>query len=76
MIVKSYKAKNDQSRLMFLLSSENFLQAYKRVQYLQAYADYRKKQADEITAKSNLIVEKNRRIRKGKNSKSRNSCCQ
>lgn len=29
MIVKAYKSKNDQSRLMFLLSSEDFLQAYK-----------------------------------------------
>lgn len=66
MIVKSYKAKNDQSRLMFLLSSENFLQAYKRVQYLNAYADYRKKQADEITVKSNLIAEKNVELEKEK----------
>jgi len=66
MIVKSYKAKNDQSRLMFLLSSENFLQAYKRVQYLNAYADYRKKQADEITVKSNLIADKNVELEKEK----------
>ncbi|AZQ43234.1 murein hydrolase activator EnvC family protein [Nonlabens ponticola] len=62
MIVKAYKSKNDQSRLMFLLSSEDFLQAYKRVQYLQAYADYRKKQADEITEKSNLLVQKNQQL--------------
>jgi len=48
MIVKAYKSKNEQSRLMFLLSSEDFLQAYKRVQSLQSYADYRKKQAAEI----------------------------
>ena len=66
MIVKAYKSKNEQSRLMFLLSSEDFLQAYKRVQYLQSYADYRKKQAAEIAEKSakleavnlQLVVEK------------------
>ena len=29
MIVKSYKSRSEQSRAMFLLSSENFLQAYK-----------------------------------------------
>lgn len=52
MIVKAYKSKNEQSRLMFLLSSEDFLQAYKRVQYLKSYANYRKKQADDITEKS------------------------
>jgi septal ring factor EnvC (AmiA/AmiB activator) len=66
MIVKAYKSKNDQSRLMFLLSSEDFLQAYKRVQYLQAYADYRKKQADEITAKSDLLEEKNKELEQEK----------
>jgi septal ring factor EnvC (AmiA/AmiB activator) len=58
MIVKSYKANNDQSRLMFLLSSENFLQAYKRVQYLKSYANYRKKQADDITLKSQQLASK------------------
>ncbi|WP_124979182.1 murein hydrolase activator EnvC family protein [Nonlabens xiamenensis] len=58
MIVKAYKSKNEQSRLMFLLSSESFLQAYKRVQYLKSYADYRKKQADEIELKSELLQEK------------------
>jgi septal ring factor EnvC (AmiA/AmiB activator) len=59
MIVKSYKRNNERSRLMFLLSSEDFLQAYKRVQYLNSYANYRKKQADEIKVKSDLLVEKN-----------------
>lgn len=66
MIVKTYKSKNDQSRLMFLLSSEDFLQAYKRIQYLKAYADYRKKQADEITVKSSLLEEKNTQLEKEK----------
>lgn len=58
MIVKSYKANNDRSRLMFLLSSENFLQAYKRLQYLKAFANYRKKQADDITQKANALTNK------------------
>jgi hypothetical protein len=34
MIVKSYKSRSEQSRAMFILSAENFLQAYKRAQYL------------------------------------------
>jgi hypothetical protein len=29
MIVKSYKSRSEQSRAMFILSSDNFLQAYK-----------------------------------------------
>ena len=48
MVVKSYKSKNKQSRLLFLLSSENFLQAYKRLQYIKQYATYRKQQGEEI----------------------------
>lgn len=48
MIVKSYKSRNEQSRIMFILSSENFLQAYKRVQYMKQYADFRKMQGEEI----------------------------
>jgi septal ring factor EnvC (AmiA/AmiB activator) len=48
MVRKSYKSRAKQSRLMFVLSAENFLQAYKRLQYIQQYADYRKKQGEEI----------------------------
>ena len=45
MVVKSYKSRADQSKLMFLLSSTNFQQAYKRLQYIKQYADYQKLQA-------------------------------
>lgn len=48
MIKKSYKSKSQQSRIMFLLSSENFLQAYKRLQYMKQYTRYRKEQGENI----------------------------
>lgn len=48
MVVQSYKSKAKNSRLMFVLSSENFLQAYKRLAYIKQYADYRVRQAEEI----------------------------
>ncbi len=51
MIVKSYKSRSEQSRIMFVLSSSSFLQAYKRVQYMKQYAGYRKRQAEEIKIK-------------------------
>lgn len=50
-IVKSYKARSEQNRIMFILSSNNFLQAYKRMQYIKQYARFRKSQGDEIRAK-------------------------
>ena len=48
MIVKSYKSRSDQNKLIFLLSSTTFQQAYKRLQYIKQYADYQKLQAELI----------------------------
>ena len=56
-IVKAYKSRSNQSKMMFILSSENFLQAYKRVQYLKQYADFRKEQGEELKAKTILLNE-------------------
>ncbi|WP_263649787.1 murein hydrolase activator EnvC family protein [Rasiella rasia] len=55
MIQKSYKSKSEQSRIMFLLSSEGFLQAYKRVQYMKQYTKYRKEQGEAIKEKTALL---------------------
>ncbi|WP_306351332.1 murein hydrolase activator EnvC family protein [Flavobacterium sp. '19STA2R22 D10 B1'] len=62
MIVKSYKSRSEQSRAMFLLSSENFLQAYKRAQYMKQYANYRKMQGDEIKVKSEKLQTYNQKL--------------
>ena len=45
MIVKSYKNRSRENKLLFLLSSSNFQQAYRRLQYIKQYADYKKAQA-------------------------------
>lgn len=52
MIYKSYKSKSQNSRIMFLLSSENFYQGYKRFQYMKQYSSFRKNQAEEIQRKT------------------------
>jgi septal ring factor EnvC (AmiA/AmiB activator) len=62
MIVKSYKSRSEQSRAMFILSSENFLQAYKRAQYMKQYTNYRKMQGEEISSKSNQLIDYNGRL--------------
>ncbi|WP_309640491.1 peptidoglycan DD-metalloendopeptidase family protein [Flavobacterium sp.] len=62
MILKSYKSRSEQSRAMFLLSSQNFLQAYKRAQYMKQYASYRKTQGEEIQVKSNELENFNQKI--------------
>ena len=62
LIQKSYESKSLQNRLMFLFSSESFLQAYKRVQYLKQYASYRRKQGKAIANKTKLIQELNQTL--------------
>ncbi len=56
MIVKSYKSRSEQSRAMFILSSNSFQQAYKRVQYMKQYTNYRKLQGEEIKSKSDELL--------------------
>lgn len=62
MIVKSYKSRSEQSRAMFLLSSETFLQAYKRAQYMKQYASFRKSQGDEIKIKAEKLLALNTKL--------------
>jgi len=66
MIVKSYKSRSEQSRAMFLLSSESFLQAYKRAQYMKQYASFRKTQGDEIKEKTDKLLVLNTKLDKQK----------
>lgn len=66
MIVKSYESGSEQSRLMFILSSDNFLQAYKRVQYMKQYADFRKEQGQEVQKKAEVLEQKNQELQKQK----------
>lgn len=69
MIVKSYKSRNEQSRIMFVLSAENFLQAYKRIQYMKQYAGFRKMQGEEIKEKQNKLVVAEKRLSESKKEK-------
>ena len=59
MVVKSYKSKSEQSRVMFLLSSDNFQQAYKRLQYIRQYTKYQEQQGEEIKGKTEKLQELN-----------------
>jgi len=69
MIRKSYKSKSSQNRVMFLLSSENFKQAYKRVIYMQQYASFRKSQGILIEEKTTRLETLNVDLNKQKKEK-------
>jgi len=62
LIVKSYKSRSEQSRAMFLLSSESFLQAYKRAQYMKQYASFRKSQGEDIKVKADQLAVLNAKL--------------
>ena len=49
MVYNSYKSRLKESKLMFLLSSENFLQALKRTQYMNQYSVNRRNYANSIS---------------------------
>ncbi len=69
MVVKSYKSKSEQSKVMFLLSSSNFKQAYKRLQYIRQYANYQKEQGEAIKAKTEELEVLNTKLAKQKEDK-------
>jgi septal ring factor EnvC (AmiA/AmiB activator) len=66
MIRKSYASRSKESKLMFLFSSQDFFQAYKRFQYLKQYTKHRKAQGEEIKAR---VVEMQDRQQKLKTDK-------
>ena len=55
MIRHAYTSRSGKSRLMFIFSSESFLQAYKRFQYLKQYAAFRKQQGEMIAEKTQTL---------------------
>ena len=62
MIVRSFKARNEKSKLMFVLSAENFQQAYLRLRYIKQYAEYQKEQADLIAKQTEDLQNKTRAL--------------
>ena len=69
MIAKSYKNRSQQNHLMFLLSSQNFFQAYKRLQYMKQYTSYRKEQGREIQVKTEELAARNEELTRQRKSK-------
>jgi septal ring factor EnvC (AmiA/AmiB activator) len=59
MIRKSYQNRSQNSHIMFLLSSQNFFQIYKRMQYMKQYTSHRKQQGYEIQEKTEELTNLN-----------------
>ncbi|HET8735892.1 MAG TPA: peptidoglycan DD-metalloendopeptidase family protein [Pricia sp.] len=71
MIQKGYQSKIQQSKLMFLLSSENFYQAFKRFQYIKQYTDFRRQQGEQIVVKTDALTQLNLELTEQRKQKER-----
>lgn len=69
MIVRSYKNRTRANKLMFLLSAQNFQQAYRRLQYIKQYADYQKQQALIIKQQTEELQQLNQELLRRKQDK-------
>lgn len=55
MLYHAYKNQSQYDRLMFILSSDDFNQAYKRIKYFQQYAKHRQQQVEAIEATQKVL---------------------
>lgn len=69
LVYNTYKNRNAYDRLMFIFSSRDFNQAYRRLKYMQQYSDYRKNQAENIRKTQHLLWAKKAEYEKQKSSK-------
>jgi septal ring factor EnvC (AmiA/AmiB activator) len=69
LIYSTYRNRSAYNRLMFIFSSHNFTQAYKRLKYLQQYTEYRKAQVKSITETQMMLATKKLELEKQKSSK-------
>ncbi len=63
MIYAAFKQKGKRNNMMFILSSDDFNQAYKRVLYLKQYSVFRKKQAIKIEETQENITKKKKNLK-------------
>lgn len=55
MISRAYRTRSSYDKLMFVIASENFNQAVRRMKYLQQITQYRKQQAEKIESTRNEL---------------------
>ena len=64
-----YKNKSIEEKLMFIFSAKNLGQTYRRMRYVQEYANFQRLQGMEIERKQKQIAAKKREVEQTKNAK-------
>ena len=59
LVQKTYQNKTQENRVLFLLSSTSFFQAFKRAQYMKQYASYRREQGEQLVTKTETLTQLN-----------------
>lgn len=54
-LINAYKNKGMQNKMLFVLSSKSFTEAYRRIKYLEKYAGFQGQKSDEISEKTKAI---------------------
>ena len=67
MIFACFRKKGTRNDLIFIISAEDFNQAYKRIIYLKQYASFRKNQAEKITESQQELERKKTALNDQKN---------
>jgi septal ring factor EnvC (AmiA/AmiB activator) len=62
MIYSYFKKKGNSNDIVFILSSSDFNQAYKRIIYLKQYSDFRKNQAIRIATSQKKLIKKKEKL--------------
>lgn len=62
MLYYTYKNHSQYDRMMFILSSEDFNQAYKRIRYFQQYSKHRQEQAKAIETTQEMLRMRNEEL--------------
>jgi murein hydrolase activator len=68
-LIKAYKNRSADNKLLFVLSSKNLGEAYRRVKYLEKYSEFQLAQAAEIVDKTTAIKTKKDAKEKAKQDK-------
>ncbi len=64
-----YRNKSVQEKLMFIFSAEDLGQMYRRMRYVQRYADYQKQQGVRLWHKQKQVVDKQRTLENSRKAK-------
>ncbi|WP_333660319.1 murein hydrolase activator EnvC family protein [Chishuiella changwenlii] len=68
-LVRAYKNKSVENKLLFVLSSKSLGEAYRRIKYLEKYSEFQLGQANEIIGKQTDIQSKKAKKEKAKDEK-------